>query len=199
MSPLTSDLEKDYPCFFLLSPCTLTPAQRINYWAQNFYKYGFYAIVVTRAWTKDLKTRHDTKVAFGERKKVQKFPTHEVHYLPFRPGILDKAYLKMGEGLFRPIFLITKLLDVFLARFSLVLTSYANFLPHLNSIIQKERPEKLLITGDPFICIKLDSFFIKNSISLGLQSTEMIGVLMSSTWKREEVLFGNGSKGGIQR
>lgn len=151
---------------FYFSSCTLTPAQRINYWAQNFHKFGFYPIVVTRAWTKDLKTHLETKVPLGDLPEVQKFPTHEVHYLPFKPGILDRAYLRFGEGPFRPIFLITKLMDVFFARFSLALTSYANFLPYISKLIQKENPEKMLISGEPFYLYRLGySLYQKLKIS----------------------------------
>ena len=140
---------------FYISPCTLTPAQRINYWAQNLHRFGFYPIVVTRAWTKGIKTHQDTKTPLGDQPEVEKFPTHEVHYLPFKPGILDKAYLWFGEGPLRPVFLITKLIDVFFAKFSLLLTSYSNFLPYTSKLIKEENPEIMLISGEPFYLYRL--------------------------------------------
>ncbi|OOG74613.1 hypothetical protein [Algoriphagus sp. A40] len=140
---------------FYFSPCTLTPAQRITYWAQNFHRFGFYPIVVTRAWNKDLKTHLDTKVPFGKEIEVQKFPNFEVHYLPFQPGILDWTYRRFGEGKLRPIFLLTKLLDVLMAQFTLAFTSYSNFLPHLHKLTQEENPEKMLISGEPFYLFRL--------------------------------------------
>lgn len=140
---------------FYFSPCTLTPAQRLTYWAQNFYKFGFYPIVVTRTWTKDLKTHLDTKVPLGDKVIIEKFPNYEVHYLPFKPGILDQAYRRFGEGVLRPFFLITKLLDVFLAQFTLGFTSFSNFPAYLRQLVKEEKPEKLLISGEPFYLFRL--------------------------------------------
>lgn len=140
---------------FYFSPCTLTPAQRLTYWAENFHRLGFYPIIVTRAWTKDVKTHLDTKIPLGDGIEVQKFPHYEVHYLPFKPGILDWAYQRFGEGLWRPLFLLIKILDVFLAGFTLSFSSFSNFSPYLKNLVQKERPEKLLISGEPFYLFRL--------------------------------------------
>lgn len=140
---------------FYFSPCTLTPAQRLTYWAENFHRFGFYPIIVTRAWTKEIKTHQDTKLLLGDEVEVQKFPNYEVHYLPFQPGILDRAYQRFGEGLLRPIFLITKLFDVFLAKFTLAFTSYANFLPYLRELLKKDYPEKMVISGEPFYLFRI--------------------------------------------
>lgn len=87
--------------------------------------------------------------------EVQKFSNFEVHYLPFKPGILDWSYRRYGEGRLRPLFLLTKLLDVLLARFTLAFTSYANFLPYLKKTIEEERPEKMIISGEPFYLFRL--------------------------------------------
>lgn len=140
---------------FYFSPCTLTPAQRLTYWAQNFYRFGFYPIIVTRTWTKDQKTHLDTKVALGDKVIIEKFPHYEVHYLPFKPGILDQAYRRFGEGGLRPLFLVTKLLDVFLAQFTLAWTSFSNFSRYLRQLVLEENPEKLLISGEPFYLFRL--------------------------------------------
>ncbi len=140
---------------FYFRPCTLTPAQRITYWAQNFYKLGYYPIIVSRAWTHDLKTHRDTKAPLGKELIIKKFPQYEVHYLPFKPGILDRAYHKFGEGVFRPLFLVTKLLDVFLVRFTLTFTSFSNFQPYLSKLVKEESPAKMLISGEPFYLFRL--------------------------------------------
>lgn len=81
---------------------------------------------------------------------VEKYPTHEIHYLPFKPGILDQAYRRFGESILRPFFLVTKLMDVFLAQFTLAFTSFSNFSPYLRQLVVEEKPEKLLISGEPF-------------------------------------------------
>lgn len=136
-------------------PCTLTPAQRISYWAAHFYRLGYYPIVVTRAWISDLKTHQDTKMPLGKDVVVERFSHYEVHYLPFRPGMLDRAYLWFGEGALRPLFLIAKLLDVFLVRFTLVFTSFSNLLPYLSRLIHSETPSKILISGEPFYLFRI--------------------------------------------
>lgn len=150
---------------FYFSPCTLTPAQRLTYWAQNFYKSGFYPIVVTRIWTKDLKTHQDTKVPIGDKVIIEKFPNYEVHYLPFKPGILDEAYRRFGEGVLRPVFLVTKLLDVFLAQFTLGFTSFSNFPAYLRQLVKAEKPEKLIISGEPYYLFRL-GYMLKKKLGI---------------------------------
>jgi glycosyltransferase involved in cell wall biosynthesis len=150
---------------FYYTPCTLTPAQRITYWAENFYRLGYYPIVVTRAWSSEIKTHHDTKIPLGNEVSIQRFPTHEVHYLPFEPGLLDRAYLKFGETALRPLFLFVKLLDVLMARFTLKFTSFGNFLLYLESQIKMHEPEKMIISGEPFYLFRLGySLFKKTGI-----------------------------------
>lgn len=148
---------------FYYSPCTLTPAQRITFWAENFYKLGYYPIVVTRAWSSGINTHHDTKLPLGNEVSVHRFPMHEVHYLPFSPGILDRAYLKFGETALRPFFLFVKLLDVFLARFTLRFTSFSNFLPYLDEQVIKHNPEKMIISGEPFYLFRLGYSLFKKT------------------------------------
>jgi glycosyltransferase involved in cell wall biosynthesis len=140
---------------FYFSPCTLTPSQRLSYWAENFHKLGYYPIVVTRAWDKEIKTHHDTKIAFGEKLRIEQFSTHEVHYLPYSPGILDRAYLHFGENFLRPLFLVIKVLDVFLAGFTLKFTSFSNFQPYLEELIKEQKPEKMIISGEPFYLFRI--------------------------------------------
>lgn len=136
-------------------PCTLTPAQRITYWAQNLHKLGYFPVIVTRAWNPEIRTHHDTKLPLGHEVKVEKYPTHEVHYLPFRPGMLDWGYLNFGETWLRPFFLLIRLLDVFLVRFSLRFTSFANYLPYLKDLIGKQHFDKMIISAEPFYLFRL--------------------------------------------
>ncbi|GMQ29522.1 glycosyltransferase [Algoriphagus confluentis] len=136
-------------------PCTLTPAQRISYWAENFHRLGYYPVVVTRAWNPDIRTHQDTKLPLGREVRMEKFPTHEVHYLPFRPGMLDWTYLHLGETWLRPLFLLAKLVDVGLVRFSLRFTSYANYLPYLKNLISQDHFHTLIISGEPFYLFRI--------------------------------------------
>lgn len=136
-------------------PCTLTPAQRITYWAENFHRMGFYPIVVTRFWASDLKNHKDTKKPLGNNVIVEKLSTHEVHYLPFRPGILDLSYLKFGETALRPLFLIVKLFDVYMVRFSLRFTSFSKYFPYLKKLILDQGLDQMIISGEPFYLFRL--------------------------------------------
>lgn len=137
------------------TPCTLTPSQRISYWAQHFHRLGYYPTVITREWKADIKSHFDTKRAIGDQVRHEKYETYEVYYLPFRPGILDKAYLKWGETSFRPLFFLVKLLDVLLVSVTLRFTSYANFFPFLKNLSKKENFKQLLISGEPFYLFKI--------------------------------------------
>lgn len=112
-------------------------------------------MVVTRAWDSEVRTHRDTKSPMGKEVRIEKFPTHEVHYLPFRPGMLDWSYLHFGENRMRPLFLIVRLLDVILVRFSLRFTSFANYLPYLKGLINDEQLHTMIISGEPFYLFRL--------------------------------------------
>lgn len=146
---------------YYYTPCTLTPAQRISYWAENFHQLGYYPIVVTRDWDAEIKTHQDTKIAFGEKLRIEKFATHEVHYLPFTPGILDRAYLRFGENILRPLFLVSKILDVVLASSTLRFTSFSNFQPYLEKLVFEQKPEKMIISGEPFYLFRIGYYLNK--------------------------------------
>jgi glycosyltransferase involved in cell wall biosynthesis len=135
----------------------LTPSQRITYWTKNFLKLGFYPTVITREWTEHTKSHFDTKKPLGDKIRHEKFPEFEVYYLPFRPGILDRGYLKFGETIFRPIFLLIKLLDVFLAGFTLRFTSFRDMEIFAISLAGKNHFQNLLISGEPFYLFRIGS------------------------------------------
>lgn len=108
-------------------------------------------------WTEKTKSHFDTKKPLGDEIKHEKFPEYEVYYLPFRPGILDRSYLKFGETIFRPIFLLIKFLDVFLAGFTLRFTSLSSLEKFAISLVRKERFDTLLVSGEPFYLFRIGS------------------------------------------
>lgn len=148
---------------YYFTPCTLTPSQRITFWAQNMYKLGFYPTVVTREWTSETRSHLDTKRALGTNIRHEVFDTHEIYYLPFKPGILDRAYISFGESALRPLFLFVKLLDVFLVRFTLRFTSFSNFLPFLREHLKGKEFYKAIISGEPFYLYKIGYHLRKDS------------------------------------
>lgn len=121
--------------------------------------------MVTREWNPEIRTHLDTKISLGKEVRILKFPTHEVHYLPFKPGILDRAYLNFGENFLRPFFLLVKLLDVFLVRFTLRFTSFRNFVPYLETLVKEQQPEKLIVSGEPFYLFRL-GYYLKKKFNL---------------------------------
>ncbi|MEB2785152.1 glycosyltransferase [Algoriphagus persicinus] len=137
------------------TPCTLTPSQRITFWARNMHRLGYLPTVITRDWTSETRSHQDTKRPLGDKVRHEVFDTHEVYYLPFRPGILDRAYLAFGESALRPLFLVAKLLDVFLARFTLNFTSFANFLPFIKELLKKKNFDAGIISGEPFYLFRI--------------------------------------------
>lgn len=136
-------------------PCTLTPSQRITYWAKNFHKLGYFPTVITREWTEETKSHFDTKRPLGDKIRHEKYSEFEVYYLPFSPGILDRSYLKFGESGLRPIFLFIKLLDVFLARLTLRFTSFRSLEKFAVAIVQKQTFESVIISAEPFYLFRI--------------------------------------------
>jgi len=142
------------------TPCTLTPSQRITYWAKNLNKLGYYPIVVTRHWNADIKSHDMTKLPLGSEIKVEKYDTYEVHYIPFRPGLLDWSYLKFGESFLRPLFLFTKIIDLVLLPFTIRHTSFWNYQKFLDSYFSLNHDvKKLIISGEPFYLFKIGYIF----------------------------------------
>jgi len=147
------------------TPCTLTPSQRITFWARNMQSLGYYPTVITREWTSETRSHQDTKRRLGDTVRHEIFDTHEVYYLPFSPGILDKAYLAFGESALRPLFLLVKILDVFLVRFTLRYTSFANFFPFIKEHLKAKDFHKVIISGEPFYLFKI-GYHIKKNLGL---------------------------------
>ncbi len=140
---------------YYFSPCTLTPSQRITFWGQNFHKIGLYPIVITREWSENISSHSETKFPLGKKIRHEKFEHYEVYYLPFQPGILDRAYLKWGENPLRPLFLLVKIMDVFLAFFTLRFTSFSKFFPFLKDLQKREPVDQMIISGEPFYLFKI--------------------------------------------
>ncbi len=149
------EMKKIFLISFYFSPCTLTPSQRITYWAKNFHKIGLYPIVITREWNENIASHSDTKIPLDNKIRHEIHENYDVYYLPFQPGILDKAYLKWGENSMRPLFLLVKILDVLLAFFTLKFSSYANFFPFLKVLQKQNEVDKLIISGEPFYLFKV--------------------------------------------
>ncbi|MBN3583041.1 hypothetical protein JYB64_11645 [Algoriphagus aestuarii] len=145
------------------TPCTLTPSQRITFWAKNLHQLGYFPIVITREWNSETRSHQVTKLPLGKHVRHEVFETHEVYYLPFRPGMLDKAYLAFGESALRPLFYLVKLLDVFLVRFTLKLTSFSNFLPFIKAYLSDKKIHKIVISGEPFYLFKI-GYYLKKEL-----------------------------------
>lgn len=101
----------------------------------------------------------------GDKIWHEKFPEFEVYYLPFKPGILDRSYLKSGETSLRLLFLLINLLDVFLAGLTLKFTSFLPLEKFATSLVQKESFKLLLISGEPFYLFQIGSL-LKNKFDL---------------------------------
>lgn len=148
---------------YFFQPCTLTPSQRVTYWAENFHKLGYSPIIVTREWDTEIESYFDTKKKVGNTIRHVIYKNYEVYYIPFKPGILDKSYVNWGENYLRPLFLAVKLLDIFLVNFTLKYTSYHGYVPVIKSILNKEKISSLLISGAPFYLFKLGYIIRKES------------------------------------
>ncbi|KEO73457.1 glycosyltransferase family protein [Anditalea andensis] len=148
-------MKKNIIISFYFEPCTLTPSQRITYWAKNFHKLGYYPTIITREWKADIKSHFDTKKAIGHKVRHERHEHFEVFYLPFHPGILDRAYYHWGETALRPLFFLVKLIDVILAGITLRFTSYSNFFPFLTQLCMNEKYNHLIVSGEPFYLFKI--------------------------------------------
>jgi glycosyltransferase involved in cell wall biosynthesis len=136
---------------YFFPPCNLTAAQRTFGWAKYLKNFGYFPIIITRNWDKEIKEPKDVSVPSGRQIKHIRNSDYEVYYIPFKGSIKDKIYSKYGENKM-----------VVLRRFlSFVEILGQNFSNHFNTfkvayklskkLISEKDIKLLIISGNPFI------------------------------------------------
>ncbi|PPK99538.1 glycosyltransferase [Parapedobacter indicus] len=147
------------------APCSLTPSQRVTYWAENFHKHGIYPVIITRAWNKNVSDYIDTKKPVGTKIVRETHSNYEVIYVPFKPGLADSAFLKFSGGIFAPIFHLAKIIDLLTIGFTFRFSSYKHILREAINLVKDVSFQKAIISGEPFHLFKI-GYILKKKFNL---------------------------------
>lgn len=78
---------------YFYPPATVTASARPQSWVEELHKFGWYPIVITRHWDRPITYSEDVVQSSNKPLDVEKHKTHEVHRLPYKPGLSDKLRL----------------------------------------------------------------------------------------------------------
>ena len=140
---------------YFFPPCGMTAAHRPLSWVKYFHKFGFYPIVITRNWDVEIKSQLDLSKPSGSDLKVEKFDTHEVHYIPFKGNVRDRLYVKHGDNKFRLLRKTLSLLILFIDRLYFKMSEFSSFYQYAKSITKTIKLDYVLVTAQPYLMHRL--------------------------------------------
>ncbi|MFT7588931.1 MAG: hypothetical protein ACI959_001145 [Limisphaerales bacterium] len=79
---------------YFFPPCNLTAANRVGSWAEQLSDFGYYPIVVTRNWNKEVTYKEVLTENSVNQVEIVKNARSEVHYLPYFSSLRDKLFTK---------------------------------------------------------------------------------------------------------
>ena len=136
---------------YFFPPCNLPASNRAYGWAKHLSEYGYYPIVVTRNWEKHISNPSDIHSSSGKDIIHQNFDNYEVYYLPFKAGLKDKIYKKLGNTILSFISKVFTFIELILQNYTNRIISYANIYKFSNRYLKENPDVKLLIvTANPF-------------------------------------------------
>lgn len=140
---------------YFFPPCGMTAAHRPLSWVKYFPKFGYYPIVITRNWDVEIKSQLDLSKPSGKDLRIEKFDTHEVHYIPFKGNVRDRLYVKHGDNKFRILRKILSLLILFIDRLYFKLSEFSAFYDYAKEITSKVKIDAVLVTAQPYLMHRL--------------------------------------------
>jgi hypothetical protein len=149
-----NSLKKVLIISYFFPPCNLTASERTYSWAKWLHKYGYYPVIISRKWEKKLKSLKDVSIPSSKGVLHEKFDTHEVYYLPYKGNLRDKIYRKYGEDKYGKIRQTLTFFELIFQFFSNKVIPYENIYTFSKKLLQKEKFEHLIISGNPFNLFK---------------------------------------------
>ena len=145
-------LEKILIISYFYPPCNLTASQRVESWAKYLNKSGYYPIIITRKWEKQVKSFDDCHYSTSKEVLIEKNETYEVYYCPYSANLRDRLHTEKRFLFFK------KALSVIEVVFQNIwgrLCPYNNFLAEAEDIINSEHKiHAVIISGNPFVQFK---------------------------------------------
>ena len=141
---------------YYFAPCSLTAAQRTNFWADNLNKFDIYPIIITRNWDTQINTPIDVLDIKDNSYKSIVSDNKQVIHLPYRLNLRDKlSKSKQRNKFFILLQKILTLKDLLSINFSNNIHPLIDFLAETEKIVKSEKIDGILISGAPFELFKI--------------------------------------------
>lgn len=144
-------MEKVLILSYFFPPCNLTASQRAQSWANYLADYGYKPIVVTRRWDHKVAHLSDVSKATPTELVHEVFDTHEVYYVPYRPNLRDKIYVKYKDSRFTFFRRVLTFFELLLQPFFVSAIPYDNMQDFCSDYLSKNPDvKKMVASGKPF-------------------------------------------------
>lgn len=136
---------------YFFPPCNLTAAQRPASWAKYLTDFGYYPIVITRKWEKNIEEMTDIAFGTSSGNEIINNENNEVHYLPYKPNLRDRIIIKYGATKFVLFRKVLSFLEVFLQNFFISALPYANIYNYADEYLKRNKDvTQVIVTANPF-------------------------------------------------
>ena len=142
-------------------PLNTISANRTNSWFQYFNKYGLKPVVFTRKWNNQIESANDYLIEENGEFSKEEFKEGIIYRASFKKSFIEKLNYYFSNN----NFLIARKILTFL---SLIFTNlpYSNiektfYLKHIDKIIQNEKIDYIITSGEPFLLFKYASIISK--------------------------------------
>ena len=137
---------------YFYPPCNLTASQRVHSWAKYLHKSGYYPIIITRKWEKQITSFEDCHYPTSEGVEIKKNKNFEVHYCPYITNLRDKLHTQKKLKLIKKIL---SLYEIIFQNIWIALCPFKNLLTEAERILNEEKNiTTIIISGNPFIQFK---------------------------------------------
>ena len=144
-------MEKVLIISYFFKPCNMTASNRTSYWAENFYKYGLYPIVITRKWEKEINVLSDSSYETSKGIYCDSNEKRCIYYMPYEGNLRDNIISKYGNDKYKLIRKALSLIELVFQNFFIFFIPYKNFyLQSRKLLLEDKEIRKLIISGNPF-------------------------------------------------
>jgi glycosyltransferase involved in cell wall biosynthesis len=137
---------------YYFPPCNLTASQRPYSWARYLNHFGYYPIVITRSWDREITDPRDVHRVSGHQTEHEVCDGYEIYRLPYFPGWRDRLFTH-GRGPIAGYFhRFLTLVEVFMQNVFWWAPAYRNLFFFAIEYAQKHRSELhgVLVTANPY-------------------------------------------------
>lgn len=136
---------------YFAPPCSLTPSNRISGWIENLNSFGYYPVVITRHWNKEISSPEDALRKTNSEISIQYHDTHEIHYLPYKAGFGEWIFHKLKGSKLQFLSKIVTLFQLIFENYSIKVIPHRNMYKHAFQVLKQSKEMRtLIISANPF-------------------------------------------------